>query len=129
MFFGKIIWKRKFDLTLTEKDIRYLHGLERITAKKIYIVKDEYLKYFCSFSLGIRCIIKKEDLHNIKTIKHECIGHSRQSQIHGPAYLLDVGAVSALRNLYQRRKNKDSAWYYNGWPEKDADRRAGVKRT
>jgi hypothetical protein len=78
--------------------------------------------------LGRYVFIKAEDFFDTYTIKHECTGHSIQSRRYGWLYLPVVGLVSALRNIYRRVKNKDSGWYYGGWPENEADRLAGVKR-
>ena len=59
------------------------------------------------------------------TIRHEN-GHRIQSRYLGPLYLIIVGLPSVARNLWQRAFKKTSAWYYSGWPESDANRRAGL---
>ena len=61
------------------------------------------------------------------TEKHE-VGHSYQSMYYGPFYLIVVGIPSILRNIFARILKKDAAWYYKGWPEKQADQFGGVKR-
>jgi hypothetical protein len=60
--------------------------------------------------------------------KHEQ-GHSVQSYLMGPLYLIIVGLPSVTRNIYDRITHKGAAWYYSGWPENDADRRGGVSRS
>ena len=54
-------------------------------------------------------------------IKHEAIGHAKQSKRWGPLYLLVVGLPSIL-----------TAWlgirWPRGWPEDQADRLGGVER-
>lgn len=58
-------------------------------------------------------------------------GHSVQSRILGPLYLIIVGLPSAMRHLYSKRyirktgKNWDA--YYSGFPENWADKLGGVK--
>ena len=68
------------------------------------------------------------------TVMHEH-GHSRQSAMLGPAYLLIVGIPSALGNLHARRLRakgtdgyKVTKWYYSQPWEAWADRLGGVKR-
>lgn len=62
-----------------------------------------------------------------KTMLHE-YGHSVQSRRFGWFYLLVVGIPSIIRNIYSRIFNKSNAWYYSGYPEKQADKLGGVKR-
>ena len=58
-------------------------------------------------------------------IRHEK-GHRVQSRCLGPLYLIVVGLPSITRNIWQRIFKKSAAWYYSGWPEADANRRAGL---
>jgi len=69
-----------------------------------------------------------------KEIKHE-YGHSIQSLIFGPLYLLLIGIPSAIfNNLWDRLFHKKwsykdrTKWYYNRYPEKWADKLGGVIR-
>ena len=57
--------------------------------------------------------------------KHEQ-GHRIQSRYFGPFYLFIVGLPSVSRNIWQRIFKKSTAWYYSGWPEYDANKRAGL---
>lgn len=73
------------------------------------------------------------------TIDHEW-GHSRQSLMLGPLYLLVVGIPSAIHNLYNRTLYKDEPnrlkriilkekEYYGWYCEKWADKLGGVDRS
>ena len=61
------------------------------------------------------------------TIQHE-MGHSIQSKILGPLYLLIVGLPSIVMNIMTRAGILSSASYYKRWPENWADKLGGVKR-
>jgi len=72
----------------------------------------------------------------IKTRDHE-FGHCIQSAKLGPLYLPVVGLISISRNIYSiivlHKILKWSIkriidWYYNGYPEKWADKLGGVTR-
>lgn len=59
------------------------------------------------------------------TERHE-LGHSRQSKIFGPFYLIIIGLPSFIHKcLYDINTGKD---YYDFWTEKWADKLGGVKR-
>lgn len=76
-------------------------------------------------SLGNYIILKRENRGN--DFKHE-YGHSIQSRILGPLYLIIIGLPSLLGNIYSRIFNKDDKWYYNQPWEKWADKLGKVKR-
>jgi hypothetical protein len=61
---------------------------------------------------------------------HE-FGHSIQSRILGPLYLVVIGIPSVLRIWYSKwyagKHYKDWPGYFNGFPENWADRLGGVK--
>jgi|ERR1051326_6652195 hypothetical protein len=63
--------------------------------------------------------------------EHE-YGHTFQSRWFGPLYLLLVGVPSVARVFYSRlyRRFTGEYWmgYFDGWPEKQADRLGGVRR-
>lgn len=65
-----------------------------------------------------------------RTRAHE-YGHSIQSRLFGPAYLLLVGLPSVSRVLYSkglyRRTGQVWPHYYRGWPENHADWLGGVE--
>ncbi len=56
-------------------------------------------------------------------------GHSIQSLIFGPAYLLVIGLPSILRGFSSHWHNKNDTWeYYGGFPENWADKIGEVQR-
>lgn len=59
------------------------------------------------------------------TVRHEAIGHARQSLYLGWFYLLVIGLQSALHAVLCKCKNHN---YHDMWFEKWADKLAGVKR-
>jgi hypothetical protein len=63
--------------------------------------------------------------------EHE-YGHTFQSRRMGPLYLLLVGIPSVSRVIYGKLYHKFTGeyWmgYFDGWPEKQADRLGGVRR-
>lgn len=82
-------------------------------------------------SLGNYIILNRDDRKEL--LQHE-YGHSIDSRIWGPLYLLVIGLPSALGNLYSRKyyrtwKYSDYCeWYYNQPWEKSADRKGKVDR-
>ncbi len=65
------------------------------------------------------------------TREHE-YGHTLQSRMFGPLYLLVVGIPSVSRVAYawwRHRVGRPWHGYYDGWPEKQADQLAGVDRS
>ena len=82
-------------------------------------------------SLGNYIIMNREDKED--GMKHE-YGHTIQSRILGPFYLIIIGLPSLIGNIYDQiaHKNwslKDSCiWYYNQPWEKWADKLGGVDR-
>ena len=65
--------------------------------------------------------------YNQRTVKHE-YGHSRQSLIFGPLYLLVIGLPSVTMNILTRLGVLKSENYYKRWPENWADSLGGVER-
>lgn len=59
------------------------------------------------------------------TVRHEAIGHARQSLYLGWFYLLVIGLQSALHAILCACKTHN---YHDMWFEKWADKLAGVKR-
>lgn len=85
----------------------------------IYIKKDS-LKFLSSFSAGHFIFI---NVHKNKNsfIKHE-VGHTLQSRMLGPFYLLVVGIPSVILNIVSRFNKKVNNTYYERYPEKWANR-------
>ena len=81
-------------------------------------------------SLGCFALINRYNCDE-DNIKHEGVGHTKQSRILGPFYLLIIGLPSishaGLNNIIGCcRKHKEG--YYHYWTEKWADKLAGIKR-
>ena len=63
------------------------------------------------------------------TVRHEAIGHVKQSLMFGPLYLLVIGLSSVVWcSIYGRLVPYTYNGYYVFWTEKWADKLAGVKR-
>lgn len=79
-----------------------------------------------SVSLGMFIFVT--NIKNEKTIQHE-YGHTRQSMLLGPLYLLVIGLPSIIWagcfNKYRQKHNKS---YYSFYTEKWADKLGGVVR-
>lgn len=88
-------------------------------------------KMLSGISLGDIVILRVPDFDI--DMKHE-YGHSIQSHILGPLYLIVIGLPSILGNIYDQifHKNwsyeKSYKWYYNQPWEKWADKLGGVTR-
>jgi len=101
---------------------------------KLYRAKEfefQGLRYYFSESIPGSISLGKYSIlsnHNIITIKHEAIGHATQSRRWSWLYLIEIGLPSITRNIYSRVFNKSAQWYYGGFPEKQADRLAGIVR-
>lgn len=84
-------------------------------------------------SLGKYVIMDYPYNRRANDVKHE-FGHSKQSKILGPLYLIIIGIPSVVGNIYDRiahkkwDKKKSYIWYYNQPWEKWADKLGEVKR-
>ncbi len=85
-----------------------------------YMKKDNFSQ---GVSLGNFILIEKDELKYSK--EHE-IGHSKQSQILGPLYLLVIGLPSFLWAFYYSFNTKLN--YYSFYTERWADKLAGIER-
>jgi hypothetical protein len=87
-------------------------------------------------SLGNYCIVntghyRKDINESIKrdTVRHEAIGHTKQSRMLGPLYLIVIGLPSLIWCiLYGLVIPYTKNGYYKFYTEKWADSLAGVKR-
>lgn len=87
-------------------------------------------------SLGNYCIVntghyRKDINESLKrdTIKHEAIGHTKQSRMLGPLYLFIIGIPSITwAGLYGAIIKPTKNGYYKFYTEKWADSLAGIKR-
>lgn len=96
-----------------------------------------FIKAPIAISLG-SFIFWNTDLSNdifilTKVNKFHEYGHSIQSIIFGPTYLIIIGITSSIRVLYARyyKKKTNQKWmnYYKGFPEKWADKLGKVDST
>lgn len=63
------------------------------------------------------------------TVRHEAIGHTKQSRIFGPLYLIIIGLPSITwAGMYGTIVKRTTNGYYRFWTEAWADKIAGVKR-
>ena len=99
---------------------------------RYYIIDSSLIK--CSVALGKYIIAPVKNKDKETTMRHEW-GHTKQSLMFGPLYLLVIGLPSVIRNRISVRKKKPSSWYYGyapdmgtAYPEKWADKLGGVKR-
>lgn len=89
--------------------------------KTITFYKVKRFMFGAGVSLGMFIFLDSRHNWGLRTVLHEH-GHSIQSLIFGPVYLLVIGLPSVCRNIYHRINHKSSAWYYSGYPEKWADK-------
>ena len=76
-------------------------------------------------SLGRRAFLNERYFHDRGILAHE-YGHSRQSAMLGPLYLLIVGLPSFGHNHLWRSRWYGTRDYYDLYPERWADRLGGV---
>ena len=77
-------------------------------------------------SLGSIVIISRENVNNQFVLRHELDGHTVDSKIFGPLYLLVVGLPSALHLIWHRRFGKGRS-YYDFYTERWANRHARLR--
>ena len=83
------------------------------------------------YSLVNVCHYRQDINESLKrdTVRHEAIGHAKQSLYLGWLYLPVVGLQSIVwASLYGRIVKPTKNGYYRFWTEKWADRLGGVKR-
>lgn len=102
-------------------------------SKKIEIYKDSTIVFLKkgrgAVSLG-KFIFFFSDygVNTLKTIKHE-YGHSIQSKILGPLYLIIIGLPSIVwAGLFKNYRKETGTSYYSFYTEKWADKLGGVER-
>lgn len=84
-------------------------------------------RFLWGVSLGPIILLADHPTHGWTTLRHE-YGHSLQSLMLGPLYLIIVGLPSIIMNILSRVGVIDNRRYYNRWPESWADRLGGVRR-
>jgi hypothetical protein len=112
-------------------------GVMKISRKIVLVEPDSY-RYFIEtsntgVSLGLFVFWTPSGNrfeHNVNDCRMHEYGHSKQSVMLGPFYLLFVGIPSLSRVLYSKwyRKKHGHKWanYFNGFPENWADILGGV---
>lgn len=77
----------------------------------------------CHYRKDINASLKRD------TVRHEAIGHTKQSLMFGPLYLIIIGISSGIWcSIYGRFVPYTYNGYYKFWTEKWADKLADVKR-
>ena len=112
------------------RDIIESWGIERLPGHSY----PESLVYRVGFRIGVSFgpIVFLDRLAPYASVRHE-LGHSGQSLILGPLYLIVVGIPSFIMSLmssfsYRHSSGKFYAGYYKRFPENWADWIGGVKR-
>ena len=79
------------------------------------------------YSIVNVCHYRKDMSESLKrdTVRHEAIGHAKQSRILGWLYLIVIGLQSTLHAVLCKCRNHN---YHDMWFEKWADRIAEVER-
>lgn len=99
--------------------------ITKATYKENYKGAKIYNASITGISLGQYIIVSEDVSEN--TIKHE-YGHTKQSYLLGPLYLIVVGLPSIVMNILSRMRILDNRKYYIRWPESWADELGEVKR-
>jgi hypothetical protein len=100
----------------------------QVLHNQVYIIMSDE-----KFGVSLGEFIFVNKLASNLTMKHES-GHSKQSRIIGPLYLLLIGLPSITGNIYDRVAHKKWSaadrikWYYSLPWEAQADKLGGVKR-
>lgn len=82
-------------------------------------------------SLGEYAFVATASASDDRTVRHEGIGHARQSRMLGPFYLPVIGLPSIMHAWLSDRIGccrRHPEGYYHFWTEKWADRLGGVER-
>lgn len=73
-------------------------------------------------SLGNFAFFHPDTAHDEFTIRHEMDGHTVDSKIFGPLYLLIIGIPSILHNIFMKKGGR----YYDFYTERWANKHAGI---
>jgi len=126
-----LLWVWQFPQHLLALVLVKITDATRLPYKRSVYVYDGY-PWLSGVSLGWYIFLPERKLI-VSTILHE-EGHSKQSLMFGPLYLLVIGIPSVCNNLWDRwfhkswSSGKRQHWYYNRYPEAWADRLGGVER-
>jgi len=86
-----------------------------------------FIKTFSKFGLSLGFFLFCPLTGDPSVVSHE-YGHSIQSRLFGPLYLLVIGFPSFILACLSFFNKKIAAQYFNLWPEKWADKLGGVRR-
>ena len=75
-------------------------------------------------SLGSFAFFHPDYAHDAHTIRHEMDGHTVDSKLFGPLYLLIIGIPSILHLIFKKKGSN----YYDFYTERRANRHAGLER-
>ena len=75
-------------------------------------------------SLGSFAFFHPDYAHDAHTIRHEMDGHTVDSKLFGPLYLLIIGIPSILHLIFKKKNSN----YYDFYTERRANRHAGLER-
>ncbi len=119
-------WFWQFPQTLSGSILKFLlkeRILKTVIIWENYFNKEVHLikGFNKGFSLGKHVFIDLN--YNPITTQHE-LGHSKQSQILGPLYLIIIGLPSLIHAYLYKGLPKD---YYNFYTEKWANKLMGIK--
>ena len=71
-------------------------------------------------SLGSFALISPSEAQNERTVRHELDGHTVDSKIFGPLYLLVIGLPSALHLAFYKGRGDYDDFYTERWANKHA---------
>ena len=101
---------------------RKVKGVEALDGRHVFITEPTIIG---GVSLGDYIIL--DERYPVKEKYHE-LGHSRQSMLLGPLYLVVVGLPSIACNIISRFSTKWRQRYYTRFPENWADTLGNVTR-
>jgi hypothetical protein len=102
-------------------------GFSRRRYTGMYGVILFWVKKPIGISLGEYIFLYEGNHDNPEVQWHE-YGHTIQSRMLGPLYLIVVGLPSITMNILSRWKVIDPTRYYERWPESWADRLGAIKK-
>ncbi|MBP5650244.1 MAG: hypothetical protein J6X01_04090 [Bacteroidales bacterium] len=85
-----------------------------------FALKTRMPKMAGGVSLGSFALISPSEAQNERTVRHELDGHTVDSKILGPLYLLVIGLPSALHLLFYKGRRSYDDFYTERWANKHA---------
>lgn len=87
-----------------------------------FALKTRMPKMAGGVSLGSFALISPSEAQNERTVRHELDGHTVDSKILGPLYLLVIGLPSVLHLVFYKGRGD----YYDFYTERWANKHAGL---